>query len=1015
MTQSKFGSAGVTAREIDLSGPQTVEPSGVPAGIIGTANKGPAFVPVTVGIDKDFYAKFGKSDGKKFGPLAAVEWLRNAGAATYMRVLGVGDGKKRLADGNTAGSVNEAGFTVGENQPDPVTGLLVRNPYANSGGPAGRTYFLGCFMSESAGSDYFSSAGFQGVGGINPIISGALPVVRAVLMAASGVIVRLSSSYVPSGAPASSYVAADGGTKGAPLGDVVLLDGTRAKQEFVMLLNGHIGADASYPNVITASFDMTSPNYFANVFNKDPLKLQETGHYLYAQYDVHPAVAAITGSSVITQSMGAGSPNGAKSGAEAIAFAVTGSSAYNVGTSTVPNFENFNNRFSNARTPWIVSQKFGGNASDLFRLHSIDAGAGLSERLKFSVENITVSTDPANKYGSFDLVIRDILDRDDDPVIVEAYRGVSLDPGSQRYIAKVIGDLHVYFEFDKVEASQKIVVDGNYPNNSNYVRVEVASDVENAEVDPTAMPMGFRGPAHLVTSGTNPLAHVTSSLFLTVGALKRTTQIPVPLRQNITVGSGNKQAVNSSYYWGVQFEHVSVLSTPNASTVPNKTINGYAKYFPDFMTTTQNVVAADNYGAADTAANGVIDADRFSNNFFTLENVQVVTNSSGLASPTSWVSAQYVRNGSITADVTAKTRALTVSDITQPNKKFCKFSFFMQGGFDGVNTFNTDEAQLNNNAVTADMNDANRGLNNGPNVKAYIKAIDIMKSLTEADIQILAVPGIRHPAVTDAAALAVKNRFDALYIMDIEEYDASGNTITSSLQLPHVGNTVTEFNNRAYDNSFAAAYYPDVVVTDPNTNTNVVVPPSVVVLGALALNDRVGFPWFAPAGFQRGALQTALEASVKLYKDNMDSLYDANINPLVSFPGQQPLGAASGGLMVWGQKTLQAAASALDRVNVRRLLIALRREVRDVSNTIIFEPNRETTLTRFSDAIRPRLERIQSQRGVDAFLVKIDTTTTTQLDVEQNTIRGKIYVVPTKTVEFVSIDFVVTNTGQNGI
>src|SRR5690554_775972 len=118
MAQLKFGSAGVTAREIDLSGPVTQAPVGIPAGVIGTANQGPAFVPVTVGTLSDYIAKFGESDGKKFGPLAVYEWLRSAGALTYLRVLGVGDGRRRNLDGNTAGSVTDAGFVVGEEQPD---------------------------------------------------------------------------------------------------------------------------------------------------------------------------------------------------------------------------------------------------------------------------------------------------------------------------------------------------------------------------------------------------------------------------------------------------------------------------------------------------------------------------------------------------------------------------------------------------------------------------------------------------------------------------------------------------------------------------------------------------------------------------------------------------------------------------------------------------------------------------------------------------------------------------------
>jgi phage tail sheath protein FI len=197
---------------------------------------------------------------------------------------------------------------------------------------------------------------------------------------------------------------------------------------------------------------------------------------------------------------------------------------------------------------------------------------------------------------------------------------------------------------------------------------------------------------------------------------------------------------------------------------------------------------------------------------------------------------------------------------------------------------------------------------------------------------------------------------------------------------------------------------------DPTTRTNVIAPPSVPVLGALALNDAIGHPWFAPAGFTRGVLQTTLEARVQLSKPNMDVLYDVNINPLVAFPGNAHAGTnPTGGVVVWGQKTLQQAASALDRVNVRRLLIEIRRQVRDIAMTILFEPNRDVTLAKFSAAVTPRLQRIQAQAGLQRFKVIIDSSTTSQLDVQNNTIRGKIYVQPTKSIEYVSLDFVVTN------
>ena len=241
--------------------------------------------------------------------------------------------------------------------------------------------------------------------------------------------------------------------------------------------------------------------------------------------------------------------------------------------------------------------------------------------------------------------------------------------------------------------------------------------------------------------------------------------------------------------------------------------------------------------------------------------------------------------------------------------------------------------------------------------------------------------------------------------MDVEEKDAENKFMTgSSVQIPNVTFTVNRFEARNLDSSFAAAYYPDVIVKDPATLTNVLAPPSVAVLGAFSLNDSIGHPWFAPAGFTRGALKNTVETQVKLNRANLDALYEANINPITAFP-------QSKGVVVFGQKTLQAAQSALDRVNVRRLLIEIRRRVRRIANTLLFEPNRASTLARFSAAVNPVLQQIQAQQGLDRFKVQIDTTTTTQADVENNTIRGKIFLQPTRSLEFISLDFVVTNQG----
>ena len=171
-----------------------------------------------------------------------------------------------------------------------------------------------------------------------------------------------------------------------------------------------------------------------------------------------------------------------------------------------------------------------------------------------------------------------------------------------------------------------------------------------------------------------------------------------------------------------------------------------------------------------------------------------------------------------------------------------------------------------------------------------------------------------------------------------------------------------------------------------------------------ARTDAQYQPWYAPAGFSRGALKRTIEAQVKLNRANLDALYEADINPITSFPHSK-------GVVVFGQKTLQAAQSSLDRVNVRRLLIEIRRRVRKIALSLLFEPNRADTLARFSAAVNPVLQQIQAQQGLDRFKVQIDTTTTTQADVENNTIRGKIFLQPTRSLEFISLDFVVTNQG----
>jgi phage tail sheath protein FI len=284
---------------------------------------------------------------------------------------------------------------------------------------------------------------------------------------------------------------------------------------------------------------------------------------------------------------------------------------------------------------------------------------------------------------------------------------------------------------------------------------------------------------------------------------------------------------------------------------------------------------------------------------------------------------------------------------------------------------------------------------------SYKTALDVLSSKSDSEFNLLVTPGIRNEGVTNYAIDMVEDRFDALYLMDIDQYDKNGVLVTSAGQTVNADMTASTFSGKPYNSSFAAAYFPDVVIYDSELGGDIVVPPTVAVLGAFANNDAIAYSWFAPAGFTRGALDISAAATT-FSRANLDNLYEAKINPITSFP-ESPY-------VVWGQKTLLKSASSLDRVNVRRLLIYIRRTVRAIALGFLFEPNRAETLEKFSAQINPFLQSIMDNNGLDRFKVKIDTETTTQIDVENNTLRGKIYVQPAKTAEFISIDFVVSNT-----
>jgi phage tail sheath protein FI len=224
-----------------------------------------------------------------------------------------------------------------------------------------------------------------------------------------------------------------------------------------------------------------------------------------------------------------------------------------------------------------------------------------------------------------------------------------------------------------------------------------------------------------------------------------------------------------------------------------------------------------------------------------------------------------------------------------------------------------------------------------------------------------------------------------------------------SITRTNVRKTVETFEARALDSNFTATYFPDVIIEDDLTQEAVNVPASVAALGALGFNDRVAYPWFAPAGFNRGSLESVLNTEVRLTAEDRNVLYEARINPIANFP--------RGGFVIFGQKTLQQAKSALDRVNVRRMLLEVKRIVSNIANGLIFEQNTPATRARFKALVKPRLASIQGNQGIDQFRIIMDSSNNSAEDVESNRLNGRIVLVPTRAVEFIAIDFIITNSG----
>ncbi len=580
---------------------------------------------------------------------------------------------------------------------------------------------------------------------------------------------------------------------------------------------------------------------------------------------------------------------------------------------TSSNDDNFSFDYKVASTPSIQSQLVNGSRTNLFTVKTLAHGTNINSKYRIGISDIKRAADVAGSdFGSFSLqVIVNNPGQNDDGTVLENFSNLSFDEESTNYLPRAIGD-----RFITIDSDGKLTTNGDYPNQSEYIRV---ADVDNLpNISKELVPMGFGALSlpHAVSLGT-PSGSTVAATFPT--ASFKTNQL------------NSRGTFDQNVYYGIDFL--------------NKDSQQYLAPLPTSVGTGNNVTMSlqNQLGHADASTLGATFA-----------------NASTLIS-------------------------LTNSAIGQR-----KFAVPLQDGFDGFDPATERKSGTNiaaNNTQGFDLSSATAS-----GSLSYKRAINAISNPDEYDINLLALPGViheYHPSVTNHAIDKIENRADAFFILDGSRY---GRTIQGAID-----------DVKTLDSNYVATYYPWIKILDEVKNKPTWVPPSVVLPGVYSNNDRIGQEWFAPAGLNRGGLTEVLEAQTRLTNLERDDLYENRINPIATFPGQ--------GVVVFGQKTLQGKPSALDRVNVRRLLINLRKFIASSSRFLVFEQNTAALRNRFLNIVNPYLEEVQANSGLSAFRVVMDDSNNTPDVVDRNQLVGQIFIQPTRTAEFIVLDFVVQPTG----
>ena len=631
--------------------------------------------------------------------------------------------------------------------------------------------------------------------------------------------------------------------------------------------------------------------------------------------------------------------------------------AYNVG------------QYQSPSTPFLVSELRGNKVYKLFKFVSISDGDSANTEVKVSIANLSFNN------MTFDVLVRNFFDTDSNPIVIEKFTNCNMDPNSNNFVAKKLG-----------------TTNGEYALLSKYVMIEMADE---APID--AIPCGFEGytqreydsvlnPSPVPKFKTKyffPGETISNPPFGAATGGSNLVESPGDIVRRTYLGFSTQYGIDESFlsYKGKQ--------NPQSWIIAPQPIEG----------------ASWNY---------------VSKGFHMDSGATVVT----------------ITNSSLTSGQTAfecGTDEFRTDPETQENPYYFiysrKYTLCFAGGFDGWDIYrefrtNQDRFVLGQSGFLAGASSSTRYPNaTGSGLFKRITVADNTQDFANTDYYayLLGILTFRNPEATNINIFATSSidyinnsnlveeaidmvqyqRADSVYIATTPDYNMYTPDSTNPQDIIYSQEAVDNLDNTGIDSNYTATYYPWILTRDTVNNTQIYLPATGEVCRNLALTDNIAFPWFASAGYTRG-LVNSIKARVKLTQEDRDTLYQGRINPIATF--------SDVGTVIWGNKTLQVADTALNRLNVRRLLLQARKLISAVAVRLLFEQNDQIVRQQFLDSVNPILDSIRRDRGLYDFRV---TVSSSPEDLDRNTLTGKIYLKPTKALEFIDIEFFITPTGAS--